>query len=103
MANILIVEDNKDLRELFALALKENGFSVCLAADGQQALSELGHSSVDLIVFLYTTVDTHRTFPPRAKELIYNALYENGIEIPFPQADVYVKSLPEDFEKQRKS
>ena len=50
MANILIVEDNKDLRELFALALKENGFSVCLAADGQQALSELGHSSVDLIV-----------------------------------------------------
>ena len=57
-------------------------------------LDKFGDSSVDLIVFLYTTVDTHRTFPPRAKELIYNALYENGIEIPFPQADVYVKSLP---------
>lgn len=55
---------------------------------------KFGDSSVDLIVFLYTTVDTHYTFPARAKELIYNALNENGIEIPFPQADVYVKSLP---------
>ena len=55
---------------------------------------KFGDSSVDLIVFLYTTVDTHYTFPARAKELIYNALNENGIEIPFPQTDIYVKSLP---------
>ena len=58
---------------------------------------KFGDSSVDLIVFLYTTVDTHYTFPARAKELIYNALNENGIEIPFPQTDIYVKSLPEQF------
>ena len=58
---------------------------------------KFGDSSVDLIVFLYTTVDTHYTFPARAKELIYNALNANGIEIPFPQADIYVKSLPEDY------
>lgn len=58
---------------------------------------KFGDSSVDLVVFLYTTVDTHYTFPARAKELIYNALNENGIEIPFPQTDVYVKSLPEDL------
>ena len=61
---------------------------------------KFGDSSVDLIVFLYTTVDTHRTFPARAKELIYNALNANGIEIPFPQADVYVKSLPETSKKE---
>ena len=61
---------------------------------------KFGDSSVDLIVFLYTTVDTHYTFPARAKELIYNALNENGIEIPFPQTDVYVKSLPEKPEKE---
>ncbi|MBP5797028.1 MAG: mechanosensitive ion channel [Bacteroidales bacterium] len=59
---------------------------------------KFGDSSVDLIVFLYTTVDTHYTFPARAKELIYNALNENGIEIPFPQTDIYVKSLPENKE-----
>ena len=50
MANILIVEDNKDLRELFCLALKEKGFSVSWAADGHQALSELGRAPADLIV-----------------------------------------------------
>ena len=61
---------------------------------------KFGDSSVDLIVFLYTTVDTHYTFPARAKELIYNALNENGIEIPFPQTDIYVKTWPEKPEKE---
>ena len=54
-----------------------------------------GDSSVNLIVALYSTVETHYTFPSRAKEAIYNAFKENGIEIPFPQQDVYVKSVPE--------
>ena len=64
---------------------------------------KFGDSSVDLVVFLYTTVDTHYTFPARAKELIYNALNENGIEIPFPQTDIYVKSLPNMPEKEEKA
>ena len=59
-----------------------------------------GDSSVNLIVALYTTVETHYTFPARAKEAIYNAFYANGIEIPFPQRDLYLKSVPE--EKGRK-
>ena len=54
-----------------------------------------GDSSVKLVVALYSTVETHYTFPARAKEAIYNAFRENGIEIPFPQQDVYVKSVPE--------
>jgi hypothetical protein len=33
-------------------------------------------------------------YPARAKELIYNALNANGIEIPFPQRDLYIKSMP---------
>ena len=53
-----------------------------------------GDSSVNLVVALYTTVETHYTFPARAKEAIYNAFYENGIEIPFPQRDVYIKPVP---------
>ena len=58
-------------------------------------LDKFGDSSVDLFVVLYTTVETHYTFPARALEAIYNAFYENGIEIPFPQRDVYIKKLPE--------
>ena len=53
-----------------------------------------GDSSVNLVVALYSTVETHYTFPSRAKEAIYNAFRENGIEIPFPQQDVYVKAVP---------
>ena len=55
-----------------------------------------GDSSVNLIVALYTTVETHYTFPSRAKEAIYNAFYKNGIEIPFPQRDLYIKTVPKD-------
>mgnify|MGYP003340752185 CR=1 FL=1 len=29
----------------------------------------------------------------RAKEIIYNALNENNIEIPFPQQDIYIRSI----------
>ena len=54
-----------------------------------------GESSINLAVVLYTTVETHYTFPARAKEAIYNAFHENGIEIPFPQRDVYLKPVPE--------
>ena len=53
-----------------------------------------GDSCINLIVALYSTVETHYTFPSRAKEAIYNAFHEHGIEIPFPQRDVYVKSVP---------
>ena len=55
-----------------------------------------GDSSINLIVALYSTVETHYTFPSSALEAIYNAFHENGIEIPFPQRDVYVKTPPED-------
>ena len=54
-----------------------------------------GDSCINLIVALYTTVETHYTFPARAMEAIYNAFHENGIEIPFPQRDVYIKTVPE--------
>ncbi len=54
-----------------------------------------GESTVNIFVVLYTTVETHYTFPARAKEAIYNAFHENGIEIAFPQRDVYIKSVPE--------
>lgn len=57
-------------------------------------LDKFADSSVNLFVVLYTTVETHYTFPARALEAIYNAFYENGIEIPFPQRDVYIKTMP---------
>ncbi len=54
-----------------------------------------GNSSINIIVALYTTVETHYTFPSRAKEAIYYAFHEHGIDIPFNQHDVYIKQAPE--------
>ena len=68
----------------------DTSFPVDIRFDG------FGDSSVNLVVVLYTTVETHYTFPARAKEAIYNAFYANGIEIPFPQRDLYLKSVPEE-------
>lgn len=58
-------------------------------------LKNFGDSSVDMQVVLFATVDAHYTFAAQAKEAIYNAFEENGIEIPFPQQDVYIKETPD--------
>ena len=55
---------------------------------------EFGDSSVNLQIVQYTSVEEHFTYAAKAKELVYNALNANGIEIPFPQRDLYVKELP---------
>ncbi|MBO7071403.1 MAG: mechanosensitive ion channel family protein, partial [Bacteroidales bacterium] len=61
----------------------------------QVRFSGFGDNSVNLQVLQYTTVEEHYTFAAKAKEVIYNALNEHGIEIPFPQRDVYLKSMPD--------
>ncbi len=61
----------------------------------QVRFKDFGDNSVNLSVYQYITVEEHYTYPARAKELIYNALNANGIEIPFPQRDLYIKTMPE--------
>jgi small-conductance mechanosensitive channel len=58
-------------------------------------MSTMNASSVDyeLLVWIEATNDKTRK-PPRMKdflELIYTALYTQGIEIPYPQLDVRLK------------
>ena len=60
----------------------------------QVRLREFGESSVDIQVLLYAAVEVHYSFAAQAKEAIYNAFAANGIEIPFPQQDVYIKEAP---------
>ena len=61
----------------------------------QVRFKDFGDNSVNLQVVQFTTVEEHFTFAAKAKELIYNALNANGIEIPFPQRDLYIKSMPD--------
>ena len=55
---------------------------------------DFGDNSVNLQIVQYTTVEEHFTYAARAKELVYNALNAHGIEIPFPQRDLYIKQMP---------
>src|SRR5262249_48320060 len=48
--HILIVDDDREIRELVSSYLKKNGLRVSLAADGRQMRSFLETDSVDLIV-----------------------------------------------------
>ena len=57
-------------------------------------LQEFGDSSVNLQVRMSITVDSFGVFQARAREAIYNAFNANGIEIPFPQQDLYIKEAP---------
>ena len=55
--------------------------------------SDFGASSVDLKLVLWVLVDHRIPFMAQAKERIYQVLNENHIEIPFPQQDVYIRSI----------
>jgi two-component system chemotaxis response regulator CheY len=50
MKRILIIEDEKPLREAFAYLLKSEGFDIVLAENGKVGLSKLKESQPDLIL-----------------------------------------------------
>lgn len=49
-----------------------------------------GESSVDLLVAVWVLVDQKNGFLAKSREVIYNVLNKNHIEIPFPQRDVHI-------------
>ncbi len=61
----------------------------------QIRFQDFGDSSVNLQVVQFVTVEEKMAYASRAKEAVYNALNHHGIEIPFPQRDLYIKSMPE--------
>ncbi len=50
MFQILIVEDDKELSQLFQKVLEKNGYQVKSASDGAQALDVLDKEYIDLII-----------------------------------------------------
>ena len=54
------------------------------------AFSDFGSSSIDLKVCVWMLVEEKLALTSRIKEIIYNTLNKNGIEIPFPQQDVHI-------------
>ena len=53
-------------------------------------LNEFGNSSVELYVTIWASVEDKFRITGVAKEIIYQTLRENNIEIPFPQRTVHI-------------
>ena len=53
-------------------------------------LGEFGDSGVEVLVKQYVLAAERIGYTDRAKEVIYKALNDNGITIPFPQRDVHM-------------
>ena len=58
----------------------------------QVLFQNFGESSVDLLVIVWVRVASQVADIARIKENIYDVLNNNGIEIPFPQADVHIRT-----------
>ena len=58
----------------------------------QVLFQNFGESSVDLLVIVWVRVKSQAADIALIKENIYGVLNENGIEIPFPQADLHIRS-----------
>lgn len=56
--------------------------------------NDFGDSSVNLYAVMWILVENKFVIVSKAKELIYNALNENNIEIPFPQRDLHIITTP---------
>ena len=52
---------------------------------------EFSESAVAVLVKQHVLAAEHVAYAEKAKEVIYNALNENGIVIPFPQRDIHIK------------
>ncbi len=48
--NVLVVDDNRDIREMLQLRLELWGYAVRTASDGQQALDSVAHELPDIVL-----------------------------------------------------
>jgi potassium efflux system protein len=55
--------------------------------------NNFGDNSVDLLLSIWVPVATKVPSISKIKETIYNVFNENGIEMPFPQRDIYVHQV----------
>lgn len=84
---VLVVDDNRDIRETIRLTLEDEGYPVLEAPDGQNALDQLRASAGPLIVLLdhlmpeldgLETLDTIAADPALAQRHAYIMLTADG-------------------------
>jgi CheY-like chemotaxis protein len=96
---VLLVEDDDDLREMFAEVLRDAGYHVCEAENGQVALQRLEHELepclilLDLMMPLMSGYDLLRWLKRRSGRLASTpvvVLSAGGVAAQVPGADAFV-------------
>lgn len=84
------------VKSLDAMSIKnDSGKNVVDSKQGFKVIfNDFGDSSVDLFVTCWVLVEEKAGIVAKIKEVIYNTLNRNKIEIPFPQRDVYIRQMP---------
>lgn len=90
MFQIMVVEDDIQLQQLFCRVLSRNGYTALPADDGEQALALLEHEHVDLII-------SDIMMPRMNGYELVTALREAGISIP-----VLMITARDDFDDMRR-
>ncbi|MBO4653990.1 MAG: mechanosensitive ion channel family protein [Bacteroidales bacterium] len=87
---------NMLIKNIEPLAVKNDaGKNVFDTKQGVKVVfNDFGDSSVDLFVTCWVLVEEKAGVVAKIKEVIYNTLNKNKIEIPFPQRDIYIRQMP---------
>jgi len=87
---VLVVDDEPDTREYLTTVLEDNGFAVCVAKDGAEAIAMIDQTAPDLV-----TLDI--TMPEKSGVAVYRKLKEDeqlkGIPV------IIVTGISDDFKK----
>lgn len=59
MGYILVVDDEKDIRQLLGQILSDEGYKVCLARNSESAMNEINENAPDLIILDIWLKDSH--------------------------------------------
>ena len=91
MFKILIAEDDRELRQLFAHVLTKNGYTVLGVSNGEEALAALEQSYYDLII-------SDIMMPKMDGYELVRSIRESGSSIP---CLLYTSPSPRDTERSR--
>ncbi len=95
-------EDPEEVRKILLLVADENKH-VLKVPEPHVFFEEFGDSSLNFDLAIWTA--THTDKPRRLKTELYFEIFakfkEKGIEIPFPQRDIHIKSQPENSEQKK--
>ncbi len=93
MENILIIDDNKDILEMFEQVLVEDGYSVSTATNGAEGVKLFKNDSFDLVI-------TDINMPGMSGFDVLNYIKDAVLEIPtILMSSDYLPIEPDDVEK----